>query len=80
MTAMQATKERWCRLRLIALPVKSRSVAAAGQAKAQEYFEHSLTIARAQHAKSWEVRRPQPGAALELSGQTKMDVDLLAPI
>ena len=57
MTAMQATKERWCEAEAhrvageIALKSPQRDVA-----KAQAYFEHSLTIARAQQAKSWELR------------------------
>jgi hypothetical protein len=39
-------------------------------AKAQAYFEYSLTVARAQQAKSWELRGHEPGAALERSGKT----------
>lgn len=66
MTAMQATKERWCEAEAhrvageIALKSPQRDVA-----KAQAYFEHSLTVARAQQAKSWELRAAiESGAAL----------------
>ena len=57
MTAMQATRERWCEAEAhrvageIALKSPQREVA-----KAQAYFEHSLAVARAQQAKSWELR------------------------
>jgi predicted ATPase len=82
MTAMQATKERWCEAEAhrvageIALKSPQRDVA-----KAQAYFEHSLTVARAQQAKSWELRAAMSLARL-LSDQGKRQTarDLLAPI
>ena len=82
MTAMQATKERWCEAEAhrvageIALKSPQRDVA-----KAQAYFEHALTIARAQQAKSWELRAAMSLARL-LSDQGKRQAarDLLAPI
>jgi predicted ATPase len=81
-TAMQATKERWCEAEAhrvageIALKSPQRDVA-----KAQAYFEHSLTVARAQQAKSWELRAAMSLARL-LSDQGKRQTahDLLAPI
>ena len=71
MTAMQATKERWCEAEAhrvageIALKSPQRDVA-----KAQAYFERSLTLARAQQAKSWELRAAMSLARL-LSDQGK---------
>ncbi|WP_083754643.1 adenylate/guanylate cyclase domain-containing protein [Bradyrhizobium murdochi] len=82
MTAMQATKERWCEAEThrvageIALKSPQRD-----EAKAQAYFEHSLAIARAQHAKSWELRAATSSAwLLSRQGKRKMARDLLAPI
>jgi hypothetical protein len=44
-------------------------------AKAQAYFEHSLTIARAQRAKSWELRAAmsmaRPFGAIRASGMRR---------
>jgi predicted ATPase len=82
MTAMHATKERWCEAEAhrvageIALKSPRRDVA-----KAQTYFEHALTLARAQQAKSWELRAAMSLARL-LSDQGKRQTarDLLAPI
>jgi len=82
MTAMHATKERWCEAEAhrvageIALKSPQRDVA-----KAQAYFEHSLTVARAQQAKSWELRAAMSLARL-LSDQGKRQTarDLLAPV
>jgi len=50
-------------------------------AKAQACFEHSLSLARAQQAKSWELRAAMSLARL-LSDQGKRQAarDLLAPI
>jgi predicted ATPase len=50
-------------------------------AKAQAYFEHSLTIARAQRAKSWELRAAMSMARLwRDQGRRDEARDLLAPI
>ncbi|MCK1641784.1 AAA family ATPase [Bradyrhizobium sp. 157] len=82
MAAMQATKERWCEAEVhrvageIALKSPQRD-----EAKAQAYFEHSLAIARAQHAKSWELRAATSSARLlNRQGKRKMARDLLAPV
>jgi predicted ATPase len=82
MTAMHATKERWCEAEAhrvageITLKSPQRDVA-----KAQAYFEHSLSLARAQQAKSWELRAATSSARL-LNDQGKRQTarDLLAPI
>lgn len=82
MTAMHATKERWCEAEThrvageIALRSPQRDVA-----KAKAYFEHSLTVARAQQAKSWELRTAMSLARLlSDQGKREMACDLLAPI
>jgi len=82
MTAMQATKERWCEAEVhrvageIALRWPRRD-----EAKAQAHFEHSLTIARAQYAKSWELRAATSSARLlSHQGKRKMARDRLAPV
>ena len=82
MAAIEATKERWCEAEAhrvageIALKSPERDVA-----KAQAYFEHSLIAARAQQAKSWELRAATSLARL-LSSQGKRQTarDLLAPL
>jgi predicted ATPase len=82
MTAMQATSERWCEAEAhrvageIALKSPQRDVA-----KAQSHFEHALTVARAQQAKSWELRAATSLARL-LSDQGKRQSahDLLASV
>ena len=82
MTTMETTKERW---------VEAEVNRTAGEiellswdpnaAKAQAYFERALTVARAQQAKSWELR-----AAMSMTrlwrDQNKRDEarDLLAPV
>jgi len=82
MTAMHATKEKWCEAEAhrvageIALKSPLRDVA-----KAQAYFERSLTLARAQRAKSWELRAAVSLARLlSDQGERQMARDLLAPI
>jgi len=82
MTAMQATKERWCEAEVhrvageIALKSPPRDVA-----KAQACFERSLTLARAQQAKSWELRAAMSLARLlRDQGKRQTARGLLAPI
>jgi predicted ATPase len=82
MTAIQATKERWCEAEAhrvageIALKSPERDVA-----KAKVYFEHSLAVARAQQAKSLELRAAMSMARL-LNDQDKRQAarDVLAPV
>ena len=82
MTVMQATRERWCEAEAhrVAGEIALRSPQR-GEAKAQAHFEHSLTIAHAQQAKSWELRAATSLARL-LSDQGKRQTarDVLAPI
>ncbi len=80
--AMQATKERWCEPEAhrvageIALKSPQRDVA-----KAQACFEQAVTLARAQQAKSWELRAAMSLARLlNDQGQRQTARDLLTPI
>ncbi|MCA6109963.1 hypothetical protein [Bradyrhizobium cenepequi] len=82
MAAMQATKERWCEAEAhrvageIALKSPRRDVA-----KAQACFERSLTLARAQQAKSWELRAAMSLARLLTEqGSRQAARDVLAPV
>src|SRR5450631_116348 len=82
MTAVETTKEKWCEAEVhrvageIALKSPEPDVA-----KAEEYFERALSVARAQEAKSWELRAATSLARL-WRDQGKRDEahDLLAPI
>jgi len=82
MVAIETTKERW---------FEAESNRIAGQivllspepnaAKAQEYFERALQIAREQQAKSWELRAAMSMARLwRDQGKRTEACDLLAPI
>ena len=52
-----------------------------GAAKAQAYFEHALGVARAQQAKSWELRATMSMARLwRDQGKVQQARDLLAPV
>jgi predicted ATPase len=82
MAAMQATGERWCEAEAhrvageIALKSPQRD-----EAKAQSHFEHALALARAQQAKSWELRAATSLARLlNHQGQRQAARDLLAPV
>jgi predicted ATPase len=82
MTAMETTKERWCRAEVnriageIALLSPKRDAA-----KAEGYFERALSVARQQQAKSWELRAAMSMARL-WRDQGKRDEarELLAPV
>ena len=82
MTAVETTKEKWCEADIhrtageIAL-MSSQPDAA----KAEAYFERALAVARAQQAKSWELRTAMSMARLKRD-QGKRDAarDLLAPV
>jgi class 3 adenylate cyclase/predicted ATPase len=82
MASMQATGERWCEAEAhrvageIALKSPQRD-----EAKAQSHFEHSLALARAQQARSWELRTATSLARLlNHQGQRQAARDLLAPV
>ena len=82
MTAAEATKETWCESEIhrtageIALMSSEPDAA-----KAQAYFERAIAIARAQKAKSWELRAATSLARLWRDhGKRQQARDLLAPV
>jgi predicted ATPase len=82
MTALEATKERWCEAEISRLAGEiALKLPQLGSSKAEAYFERALAVACKQQAKSWELR-----AAMSLvrlwRDQGKRDEarDLLAPI
>jgi len=81
-TAAETAKERWHEADIhriageIALLSPERNAA-----KAEAYFECALTVARAQHAKSWELRAAMGMARLwRDQGKHQQARDLLAPV
>jgi predicted ATPase len=77
-----ASKERWCEVEIhriageIALKSPERD-----EAKAEDYFERALTVARHQKAKSWELRAAMSLARLRRDqGRPKEAYELLAPV
>jgi class 3 adenylate cyclase/predicted ATPase len=57
LTAVETTKERWYEAEINRISGEvALKLPQFGAAQAQKYFERALTIARAQHAKSWELR------------------------
>jgi predicted ATPase len=82
MTAMETTKEKWCEAEVnrIAGEIALKSPGP-GPAKAQEYFEHALAVARQQQAKSWELRASMSLARLwRDQGKVQQARELLAPV
>jgi hypothetical protein len=77
-----ATKERWCEAEVnriageIALKSPERD-----KAKAEEYFERTLTVVRRQQAKSWELRAAMRLARLRRNqGRPKETHEVLTPV
>ena len=82
MMAMETTKERWCEadIHRIAGEVELMSPEP-DAAMAEAYFERALTVARAQQAKSWELRAAMSMARLwRDQGKRDQARDLLAPV
>jgi predicted ATPase len=82
MTAMEATKEKWCEAEVHRLAGEITLVSLEPDAaKAEAYFERALEIARAQQAKSWELRAAMSMARLwRDQGKRQQAHDLLAPV
>jgi predicted ATPase len=82
MTAVETTKEKWCEAEVhrVAGDIALMSPRL-DAAKAEAHFERAIAIARAQQAKSWELRAAMSMARL-WGGQGKRQQarDLLAPI
>jgi len=82
MTALEGTKERWCEAELhrIAGQIALKSPQP-DAAKAEAYFAHALAVARAQQAKSWELRAAMSMARLwRDQGKRSEARDFLAPV
>jgi predicted ATPase len=82
MTAVETTKEKWCEVEIhrtrgeITLMSPEPDVA-----KAEAYFERALAVARAQQAKSWELRAATSMARLwREQGKRDKARELLAPV
>jgi predicted ATPase len=81
-TAVETTKERWCEAEVLRtageIALKSPNPDAA---KAEVYFERALAIARAQQARSWELRAAISMARLwRDQGKRQQAHDLFAPV
>jgi class 3 adenylate cyclase/predicted ATPase len=82
MALIETTEERWFEAEINRVAGEiALSAAAPDPARAQAYFERALTIARAQQAKSWELRASMSLARM-WRDQGKPDAarDLLAPV
>jgi predicted ATPase len=82
MTVAENTKERWCDAEIyrVAGEIALKSPEA-GPAKAEEYFERALGVARQQQAKSWELRAAMSLARLRRDqGKPQQAHELLAPV
>jgi predicted ATPase len=82
MTAAETTKERWheADIHRIAGEITLLSQRP-GAANAEAYFERALSVARAQQAKSWELRAAMSMARMwRDQGKHQQARDLLAPV
>ena len=82
LTLVEATKERWCEAEVnrIAGEIALKSPEP-DAAKAEAYFEHALSVARKQQAKSWELRAAMSLARLwRDQGKVQQARELLAPV
>ena len=79
---MQTTKEAWCEAEVNRMAGEVALLSPAPDAaKAEVYFDRALAVARAQQAKSWELRAAMSLARLWRSqGKQQQARELLAPI
>jgi len=82
MTMVETTKETWFEAEINRLAGEIALVSPKQEAaKAQAYFERALSVARAQQAKSWELRAAMSLARLWRSqGKPQQARELLAPV
>jgi predicted ATPase len=82
LTMVKSTKERWCEAEVHRTAGEIILMAPdPDAAKAEAYFERGLAIARAQQAKSWELRAAMSMAQLwRDQGKRQQARDLLAPV
>jgi predicted ATPase len=81
-TAIESSKERWheAEVNRIAGEI-ALMTSESDAAKAEAYFERALAVARAQHAKSWELRAAMSMPRLwRDQGKTQQARELLAPV
>jgi class 3 adenylate cyclase/tetratricopeptide (TPR) repeat protein len=79
---VERTNEKWCEAEVnrVAGEVALKSLAPDTE-KAENYFEHTLSVARAQQAKSWELRAAMSMARLwRDQGKAQQARELLAPV
>ena len=82
MAAVETAKERWCEAEVNRIAGEIALLSPEPDAaRAEEYFERALAVARAQQAKSWELRAAMSMARLwRDQGRRDEARDLLAPI
>jgi predicted ATPase len=81
-TAIEETRETWCEAEVdrVAGEIALKSPEP-NPAKAEDYFERALSVARQQQAKSWELRASMSLARLWRSqGKPQQARELLAPV
>jgi class 3 adenylate cyclase/predicted ATPase len=79
---VERSKEKWCEAEVhrIAGEIALKSLGPDTE-KAEKYFEHALSVARAQQTKSWELRAAMSMARLWRSqGKLQQARELLAPV
>jgi predicted ATPase len=80
MTAVETTKERWYEAEINRIAGEI-ALLLPDPARAREYFERALVVARHQQAKSWELRASMSLARLwRDQGKVQEARDLLAPV
>jgi predicted ATPase len=82
MTTVETTKERWFEAEVHRIAGEVALMSPEQDAtKAQAYFDCALTVARAQQAKSWELRAAMSLARLwRDQGKVQQARELLAPV
>src|SRR5215469_7162490 len=81
-TAVETTNERWYEAEVIRVTGEiALKLPRLDPSKAEAYLERALTVARAQRAKSWELRAAMSLARLwRDQGRTQQALELLAPV
>jgi predicted ATPase len=82
MNAVATTKERWCEAEVYRMAGEIALISPEPDAaKAEQYFERALAVARQQQAKSWELRASMSLARLwRDQGKVQQARELLAPV
>jgi predicted ATPase len=82
LTAVEATKERWWEAEIKRIGGEAALKSPEPDtAKAEAHFEHALSVARKQQAKSWELRAAMSMARLwRDQGKREEARELLAPV